>query len=214
MQARVRSLLKQPRPGLTSSPGSPMAVGMEPGTPGWHASSGATCPERGCPRAGEEKTLGGNRPPRLGWNHPSLAFSKGCFHQKEEQRDEKLQVGRGNGQVPPGAGAGKADPKCPEVEPSAWSLTVLLPRDEHVYSNPVIYGCLSPAPPREPAPALLLPFSPSFSRGCLRRDRDQTFHPKTRERRSLSAPAASRGGDLPQLWLLCPALGPSWRRDG
>lgn len=43
----------------------------------------------------------------------------------------------------------------------------------------------------------LLPFSPGFVRGCLRQTRDQTFHPKTRERRSLSARAASSEGDRP-----------------
>lgn len=136
--------------------------------------AGATCGGKRRARPGYPAGWGRENPP-VGTSHrgrdgitPSLTFSEGCSDQKHEQRDEKPPVGRGQQAVPPPqrwSGAGEAVPKCPEVEPSAWSLTVLPPRDEHAHSNPVIYGCLSSGPPREPAPALLLPFSPSFSRG-------------------------------------------------
>lgn len=85
--------------GVTSSLGSPKMVGMEPGTPGWHGSRGATCGRKRCARAGLPTQQGRENPQRERATEASTGppvsclLLRGALTKKHEQRDEKPLVG-------------------------------------------------------------------------------------------------------------------------
>lgn len=135
----VRSLLKQRRPRL-----------HHPGTSPKPFRDGAECSGVARGQREAEKTHGGNKGPMPGWDHPALAFSKGCFDQTTQPEGaETPQWDKAMGRSPPALTR-----LFPNVLKLSQAPGLALP-----LRNPGIYGVY---PPLQPYSCLSHPVSPGF----------------------------------------------------